>query len=427
MRTQTFARAVSAIATLGIVLNSSCAPANGRHTAVKGNKNLIDSHLVKSVQKTDGACGANSVPASADAKSLQAEVEKLLSQGTAMTADQLPAGVYTLTTVVGNLQVHNSAAANNPSMQINATSTEYDLYKESKITLKSSSSDISEDCSRIETGGQAPSVDMGRSAAIDTTFQIDDKHHAKGVISATYNLRSNNLGVAAGQTPTGPALAPTVAMNANMTAQQRQQVLQQQQNQAKQNRGLPSNFSLIHQMLKANPKDIDSNGNYTNLLDATNGGQFDPNSTATVSLRKLSETLYQVAINFSEVVKNSPNASASRQIILTYAVALSTPTSISPQTAPSASAAPAPARTDSAAAAPAPAAPAPTTAAASTTPTATNSNAPAPTATSDQNQQPAQSQQDQDAATKQNQLQQDANAVPFVAPNIDPAVQNQGN
>jgi len=415
MRTQTFARAVSAIATLGIVLNSSCAPANGRHTTVKKNRDgLIDSHLVKTVQKSDGTCGPNSIPKSADAKSLQSEIEGLLTQGTAMTADQLPAGIYTLTSVVGNLQVHNSAAANNPSMQINATATEYDLFKQSKITLKTSSTDISEECSRIELGGQAPNVDVGRAVAIDTTFNMDDQHHAKGVISATYNLRSNSLGIAAGQKPTAVAAAtptPTPAQQAAMSPQQRQQLAQQQ---SRQNRGLPANFSLIHQMLKADPKTIDTNGNYTNLLDATNNGQFDASSTATVSLRKVSETIYQVAVNFSEVVKNAPDASASRQIILTYGVTLSTPTSVSPQAVSQATQAPA--KTQTAAAAPAPTQ--------ATAPVTATSTAPAPAAPADQNQQQPQSQQDQDAAaTKQNSsapLQQDASAAPFVAPNIDP-------
>lgn len=425
MRTHTFARAVTAFATLGIVLNSSCAPAN-RHTTVKGNKNPIDSHLVKSVQKSDGTCGANSIPASQDAKSLQSEIENLLSQGTPMTADQLPAGVYTLTSVVGNIQAHNVQVPNNPLSGLNSGLTEFDLLKKSEIKLKTSTSDISEDCSRIAMGGQAPSLDLGRSAAIDTSFQIDSQHHVKGVISATYNLRSNNIGLAPGQTP---AATPAVAMNANMSAAQRNQALQ-----ARQNRGLPANFSLIHQMMKS--KNVDANGNYTGLLDATNGGQFDASSTATVSIRKLSETIYQVAINFSEVIKDSPNASASRQIILTYAVALSSPTSASPQA--SASAAPqapvatkAPTGEAAAQGAASQSVNAPTKADAAT-PTATNSVAPAPTAAapSDANQQPAQSQQDQDAAAAagtgaaKDQPQQDA--VPFVAPNIDPASQTQG-
>lgn len=374
MRTQTFAHTVAAVAAIGMVLNSSCAPNKNRKINVSKNHSPLN-HLVKSVKKVDGACGANQVPATSDAKTLQSDVEKLMSQGTPITADQLPVGVYTLTSVIGNIKAHNvKAAVTDPTGLSDNASTEYDFFKQSDIKLTDSKNDISEECAKIAMGGQVPSQDIGRSEAIDTFFVIDQQHHVKGDISATFNVRVNGIGIAPGQTSA---------------------VVRKQK--------LPANYSLMRRMMMAQKQDIDANGAYTNVIDATNRGLFDLRSTATVTLNKLSDTLYQIAINYNEYIKNSQVA-PSRQIILTYAVALGTPTTTAgtstPMTIPSKTTQ-APVNASSASAT-APVAPPP---AASTAPQAPN-------------QQPPQSQQDQDAqAAAAAAAQNPSQPATTVAPN----------
>ena len=178
MRTTNFARAICAIAIFGLTINSSCAPDHKKTPVSKsgggggggggsGGGNILTNRA--QITKDNTNCPDPTAPIeAADMQKLQAD----LSQGTPITPNQLPQGIYNLTKTFANLQVTDSVG-----------NAGLDLFRSSQMVQGK------DQCSAFSfSGASEPKLgtqDVGRNFPIDNRFEVTADHKLTGQVDAS--------------------------------------------------------------------------------------------------------------------------------------------------------------------------------------------------------------------------------------------------
>jgi hypothetical protein len=350
-----------AIAALGFVINSSCAPDHKKTPVGKnggpggaggaGGGDILTNRAV--VKSEAGSCPAN--PDVRDASKLQPSIDKLAQPGTPITFDQLPQGQYRLTKTAANLQFTDSMGNG---------SANFDVYRASTATI--ADKQATDTCSDFATTGDAPQGfnDKGQNFPIESYFDIGADKKIGHVDAGNFHFV---LSPKAALTDMGVNGITDADMNQLKINQQQQMAAnaaagkQIRNNQAAANNAAPHIPTPVKKFFHKVPADKIVLGN--------------GNGTTTSQLYKISDTEYALGVTFNE------SANVTRKVLLIYGYV---------NTAPAAQAgtmqAPSIPNKDAAPIAPAPAEKSPAA-----------PGAPAPAA----NQQPSGNQQDEDAAAKQ--------------------------